>query len=116
MIEKAKSFVAMAQNCAAASVGSPVCDRFWSMTGVVAATIIAIILVTTLAMFLRSKARSRKAIALWEADMRREDEVAPELRIQHASWKGDAVAELDEKAMAAQIKQALQNRKINGRE
>ncbi|MEQ1515891.1 MAG: hypothetical protein ABL931_05315 [Usitatibacteraceae bacterium] len=43
--------------------------------------------------------------------MLREDELAPELRMQREVWKGDMAIEQDEKVIAEQIRHALQNRK-----
>ena len=94
-----------------ASAGSPPCDRFWLVTG---AAITLIVVAIVMMIYLRHIARSRRAIALWDAEMQHQDEIAPELRMQHAAWKGDAASEIDEREVAEQIRRALQNRKLNG--
>ena len=113
MIETAKSALGLGQYCMTASAVSPPCDRFWLVTG---AAIALIVVATVMTIYLRHRARSRRAIALWDAEMRHQDEVAPELRMQHAAWKGDAAPEMDEREVAEQIRRALQNRKLNGRD
>ena len=116
MIEKVKSIVALAQSCSAASVGTPACEDFWFWTAAIIAVIGIAGLGFMFAMVLGRcvRVRARRATALWEAEMRRQDEVAPELRMQHVAWKGDAAPEQDEREVAEQIRQALRNRKING--
>ena len=113
MIATAKSALGLGQYCMTASAVSPPCDRFWLLTGA-AIALIAVAIVMTI--YLRHRTRSRRAIALWDAEMRHQDEVAPELRIQYAAWKGDAAPEMDEREVAEQIRRALQNRKLNGRD
>jgi hypothetical protein len=73
------------------------------------------VLVIAMTIVLRHRSRANRAKALWEAEMRQQDEIAPELRMQHVAWKGDATTEQDEHAVAAQIRQALQDRKLNGK-
>lgn len=113
MIEKAKSIVALAQHCTAGG-DSLRCGPFWYAAGALVLAIIALASLTWIAVLLRQRARSRRTNELWEAEMQRREEVAPELRIQHEKWKGDAGVEQDEKAMADQIRAALQSRRTSG--
>jgi flagellar biosynthesis/type III secretory pathway M-ring protein FliF/YscJ len=116
MIEKAKVAVALAQYCVPKGFGSPVCVEFWRVSSIITMVIAAIAFAMIVWLMLRNAARARKSRLLWEEHMRREDEVAPELRMQFVSWKGDKslAAGVDEATLAAQISKELKKRKLNG--
>ena len=116
MIEKAKAVTALAEYCLAKGSGTYACDDFWRMSWFVAAIVIAAMILVVIVIALRRNARFRRSQALWLEHLRQQDEVAPELRMQHVSWKGDAysAADKDEAELAEQIRQGLRNRKLNG--
>ena len=117
MFEKAKSIVALAEYCAANSSPTSACDQLARVSWFAVAVFVASIVLIGLVLLFRRTGRAKRSKVLWTEYLRQQDELAPELRMQHVAWKGDpfAVPEGDHAKLREQIRQGLLDRKINGR-
>jgi hypothetical protein len=117
VLEKARNFLSLFEYCAAQGRESAVCAAFWRDSPPILFGLFAVIGVVCIAVagyFIHRKLRvNRQKLARRLAEQRA-NEIAPELRMQHSTWKGDGLhLEADEAALAAKIRQGLNERKLN---
>jgi len=115
-MDKLSNFFTMASYCVPKGFSSALCDDFWAKSiagGLVLAAIVvgAILFLITRKVLRRNKQKQARA-----EQLRREFEVAPELRMQHAQWKGDGShSDISEAELAQKIKAGLQEKKLLGK-
>ena len=115
-MDNLSNFFTMAQYCVPKGFSSALCDDFWAKS-IAAGLVLGGIDLGSLLFFITRKVLRRNKQKQGRAEqLRREFEVAPELRMQHAQWKGNALnADVSEAELAQKIKAGLQEKKLLGK-
>ena len=116
MWEQAKLFVAMGEFCAKESWSFAPCHEFWVTLLYSALAIGALVMVLLwFARRWRIRAMRRATKALTREYLEAQRRVADELTMRQLRWKGDDIVapEKDQAHITAEIRAALQSRKLN---